>query len=115
MNEQEIEIWKKMFENPEKIIVSDEDYDEFVKMLNDPLNEDQINKLKQILKKMNPNVIWTCPQCKTIHQWIWNDKNKFKGKVKMNCNSCSNSTEMLMIYNKETHVSHVIPYCQDTF
>lgn len=51
MNEQEIEIWKKMFENPEKIIVSDEDYNEFVKMLNDPLNEDQINKLKQILKK----------------------------------------------------------------
>jgi len=51
MNEQEIEIWKKMFENPEKIIISDSDYDEFIEMLNDPSNEEQINKLKQIFKK----------------------------------------------------------------
>ena len=36
MTEEELEDWKKMFENPEKIYLSKEDYDKLVEMLNKP-------------------------------------------------------------------------------
>ena len=48
LTEEEIEQWKKMFENPEVLVVSEEAYLELVKMLDNPPEPSE--KLKELLR-----------------------------------------------------------------
>jgi hypothetical protein len=50
----EEEIWKKMFENPEKIYVSKEAYDRLVEMINQPPTPEQIESIRKIMNRKAP-------------------------------------------------------------
>jgi len=47
------EDWKKMFENPEKILVSAENYDKFVEMLELP-SEATMESIKRLMNRKTP-------------------------------------------------------------
>jgi hypothetical protein len=50
----EEEMWKKMFENPEKIYVSKEAYDRLVEMINRPPTPEQIESIRKIMNRKAP-------------------------------------------------------------
>jgi uncharacterized protein (DUF1778 family) len=47
-------MWKKMFENPEKIYVSKEAYDRLVEMINRPPTPEQIESIRKIMNRKAP-------------------------------------------------------------
>jgi len=53
MTEEELEDMKKMFENPQKIYVSQEDYDKLVEQLNLP-SEATIESVKRLMQRKSP-------------------------------------------------------------
>jgi len=53
MTDEELEEWKKMFENPQKMYLSREDFDTFVKMLELP-SEATIESVKRLMNRKKP-------------------------------------------------------------
>lgn len=54
MTEEELEDWKKLFENPEKIYVSPEAYDKLTEMLNRPPDPKVVARLRELMNKPAP-------------------------------------------------------------
>jgi hypothetical protein len=54
MTEEEIEDWKKMWENAEKIYVSAEAYDRLVEILNRPPDPKVVARLRELMNKPAP-------------------------------------------------------------
>ena len=52
MIDEELGDWKRMFENPEKILISSEDYDTIMKSLNEPPKP--IPALTELLNRKTP-------------------------------------------------------------
>lgn len=54
MTEEELEDWKKMYENAETILLSAEDYDALVERLNQPPDPKVVERFREIMNKKAP-------------------------------------------------------------
>ena len=54
MTNEEIEDWKKMFDNPQTTYLSKEDYDAFVKMLEELPSEATIESIRRLMNRKSP-------------------------------------------------------------
>ena len=54
MTEEEFEDWKKMWENAEKIYLSQEDYDRLVERINQPPIPEQIESIRKLMQRKAP-------------------------------------------------------------